>query len=111
MKRGSMHPFIAGVGSFQRWWQESVNTLQASLVTPSAGLDIVQRQVFLWQRYQGLSPVGLRRIQVGGKVNNGAEVASFTWTCTQIQITLLPTSTEEFSIPPGLLFTKDQRMR
>src|SRR4051812_40146013 len=27
---------------------------------------------FPWQRYQGLSPVGLRTIQEGGKVNNGA---------------------------------------
>ena len=27
---------------------------------------------FPWQRYQGLSPVGLRSIQEGGKVNNGA---------------------------------------
>ena len=56
------------------WWQESVNTLLATLVTPSAGLDIVQRQVFPWQRYQGLSPVGLRRIQEGGKVNNGVKM-------------------------------------
>src|ERR1041385_5483132 len=86
-------------------------TLQASLVTPSAGRDIVQRQVFPWQIYQGLSPVGLRRVQEGGKVNNGAEVANFTWTCTQIQITLLPTSAEELSIPPALPFTKDQRKR
>src|SRR3954463_2143633 len=36
------------------------------------------------------------------------EVANFTWTCTQQQITLLPTSTEGLSIPPALLFTKDQ---
>ena len=27
------------------------------------------------------------------------------------QVTLLPTSTEELSIPPALLFTKDQRKR
>ena len=27
---------------------------------------------FPWQRYQGLSPVGLRRIQESGKVNNCA---------------------------------------
>src|SRR3954468_4908428 len=37
-------------------------------------------------------------------------VASLTWTCTQ-QITLLPTSTEELSIPPALSFTKDQCKR
>src|SRR3954471_6377668 len=36
------------------------------------------------------------------------EVANFTWTCTHQQITLLPTSTEGLSIPPALLFTKDQ---
>ena len=36
------------------------------------------------------------------------EVANFTWTSTQQQITLLPTSTEGLSIPPALLFTKDQ---
>ena len=47
----------------------------------------------------------------GGKANNGAvhnlEVVNFTWTCTK-QITLLPTSSEELSIPPALSFTKDQ---
>ena len=46
----------------------------------------------------------------GGKVKMApftTEVANFTWTCTQ-QITLLPTSTEELSIPPALSFTKDQ---
>src|SRR4051812_12430358 len=31
-----------------------------------------------------------------------------TWTCTHQQITLLPTSIEGLSIPPALLFTKDQ---
>ena len=31
-----------------------------------------------------------------------------TWTCTQKQITLLPTSSERLSISPVLLFTKDQ---
>ena len=44
--------------------------------------------------------------------NNGTvfktKVASLTWTCTQKQITLLPTSSEGLSIPPVLLFTKDQ---
>src|SRR3954468_24764484 len=33
-----------------------------------------------------------------------------SWTCTE-QITLLPTSIEELSIPPALSFTKDQRKR
>ena len=52
-------------------------------------------------------------IQVGGKVNK----ASFTILLTspgpahRIQITLLPTSSAELSIPPALLFTKDQRNR
>ena len=36
------------------------------------------------------------------------EVAYLTWTYTQQQITLLPTSSEGLSIPPVLLFTKDQ---
>ena len=44
--------------------------------------------------------------------NNGTifktKVASLTWTCTQKQITLLPTSSEGLSIHPALLFTKDQ---
>ena len=31
-----------------------------------------------------------------------------TWTCTQQQITLLPTSPERLSISLALLFTKDQ---
>ena len=31
-----------------------------------------------------------------------------TWTCTQQQITLLPTSSERLSISPVLLFAKDQ---
>ena len=31
-----------------------------------------------------------------------------TWTCTQKQITLLPTSSERLPISPALLFTKDQ---
>src|SRR3954463_16472061 len=47
----------------------------------------------------------------GGQGNNGTvfktKVASLTWTCKQ-QITLLPTSIEELSIPPALSFTKDQ---
>ena len=59
-----------------------------------------------------MSPVGLQSQQEGGEVNNGAiynpEVTSFTWTCTQKQITLLPTSTERLSISPALLFTKGQ---
>src|SRR3954467_4904210 len=33
-----------------------------------------------------------------------------SWTCTK-QITLLPTSIEELSIPPSLSFTKGQRKR
>src|SRR3954466_6600518 len=40
-------------------------------------------------------------------VSFSTKVANFTWTCTK-QITLLPTSTEELSIPPALSFTKDQ---
>ena len=39
---------------------------------------------------------------------NGARYLAINWTCTQIQITLLPTSTERLSIPPALSFTKDQ---
>ena len=35
------------------------------------GLDVVAAN-FPRQRYQGLFPVGLTEIQVGGKVNNGA---------------------------------------
>ena len=34
------------------------------------GLDVVAEN-FPWQRYQGLTPVGLIEIQEGGKVNNG----------------------------------------
>ena len=60
-----------------------------------------------------IEPVGLQEIQVAV---NGAEIVAvlemrLMWTCTQIQITLLPTSIEELSIPPALLFTKDQRKR
>ena len=39
---------------------------------------------------------------------NGARYLAIDRTCTQIQITLLPTSTERLSIPPALSFTKDQ---
>ena len=35
-------------------------------------------------------------------------VRKLSWTCTQQQITLLPTSSEGLSIPPVLLFAKDQ---
>ena len=43
-----------------------------SLVTQSGRFDIAQQQVSLSEdaRFR-LSPVGLQRIQVGGKVNNG----------------------------------------
>ena len=57
------------------------------------------------------TPSGTRRWQE----NNGAvynlEVAYLTWTCTQTQITLLPTSSERLSISPALLFTKGQTQR
>src|SRR3954470_20186874 len=69
---------------------------------------------FPWQRYQGLSPVGLRRIQEGGKVNNGAVHNRGCLLHLDLhtqQVTLFPTSTEDLSIPPALLFTKDQRKR
>src|SRR3954468_20727149 len=49
------------------------------------------------------SPVGLKR-----KIHKVSR--RLTWTCTN-QITFLPTSTEELSIPPTLSFTKDQRKR
>src|SRR4051812_5967482 len=39
------------------------------------------------------------------------QARELTWTCTQQQITFLPTSIEGLSIPPALLFTKDQRNR
>ena len=61
-------------------------------------------------RYQGYrtsrTPRDTRRWQRRQKLLRAREL---TWTCTQKQITLLPTSTEELSIPPALLFTKDQR--
>src|ERR1043165_6996105 len=60
--------------------------------------------ISLSKRYQGLSPVGLSdrydRWQLCQKL-----LDELTWTCTK-QITLLPTSTEELSIPPALSFTK-----
>ena len=39
------------------------------------------------------------------------DITHLTRTCTQTQITLLPTSSERLSISPALLFTKDQNTR
>src|SRR3954466_3277207 len=86
-----------------------------SLVTPSGRFDVAQQQVSLSKDAKvEYRPVGLQEIQVGGKVNNGTvhnrgcllHLDLYTQ-----QVTLLPTSTEGLSIPPALLFTKDQRKR
>ena len=59
-----------------------------------------------------IEPVGLAEIQYGvNGARNLLQARELTWTCTQQQITLLQTSTEGLSIPPALLFTKDQRKR
>ena len=57
-----------------------------------------------------IEPVGLQEIQVGV---NGAEIVD-GWYVVDVdlhtqQVTLLPTSIEGLSIPPALLFTKDQK--
>src|SRR4051812_37120696 len=54
---------------------------------------------------------GLQERQEGGKVNNGTVHNRGCLIHLDLhtqQITLLPTSTEGLSIPPALLFTKDQ---
>ena len=59
-------------------------------------------------------PVGLRRIQEGDEVNNGAVHNRGCLLHLDLhtqQVTLLPMSIEGLSIPPALLFTKDQRKR
>src|ERR1041384_7277410 len=91
----------------------SLMASRPSLVTPSGRFEMqdsskfpsvkiprfvsegLARNTSRCQRRQKLLPVGTK----------------LTWTCTQKQITMLPTSTEELSIPPALLFTKDQRKR
>src|SRR3954470_7664204 len=48
--------------------------------------------------------------QGGNVARNYFLTRVLSWTCTK-QITLLPTSTKELSIPPALSFTKDQPKR
>ena len=87
-----------------------------SLVTPSGRFHVAQQQVSLSEDAKvEYRPVGLQGSTSRWQGNNGTvfktKVASLTWTCTQIQITLLPTSSKELSIPPALLFRKDQHKR
>ena len=80
-----------------------------SLVTPSGRLRCSVAANFPRWRYQGYRPVGLQLLQVG--VNGAWDylmTRELTRTCTQKQITLLPTSTERLSISPALSFAKDQ---
>ena len=61
-----------------------------------------------------MSPRELREIQVGGKVNNGVvhnQGCLLNLDLHTQQVTLLPTSTKGLSVPPALLFTKDQNTR
>ena len=56
-----------------------------------------------------IKPAGLQEIQVGGNdVINLALTRELSWTCTQQQMTLLPTSIERLSISLVLLFTQYQ---
>ena len=60
------------------------------------------------------NPGGLAKIQVGGKVNNG--VIDNRGCLLHLDLhteknNFSPTSTEGLSIPPALLFTKDQTQR
>ena len=73
------------------------------------GGDVAQQNVSLSEDTEVYVFSGLRQRQVG---DNGARnyliARELTWTCTQIQITLLPTSTEGLSIALALPVTKNQ---
>src|ERR1041385_6566313 len=57
-----------------------------------------------------IEQVGLQEIQEGGSASDAPfENHLLLLDLHTQQITLLPTSTEELSIPPAVLFTKDQR--
>src|SRR4051812_2482525 len=83
-----------------------------SLVTPSGRLICGVAVIPLGKDTKvEIEPVGLQERKEGGKVNNDAVHNRGCLHHLDLhthQITLLPTSTEELSIPPTLLFTKDQ---
>ena len=57
-----------------------------------------------------MSPVGIQALRVGGQTSKAPFEISYSLDLDMHaqQVTLLLTSTEGLSIPPTLLFTKDQ---